>query len=112
MTQQTADKIRNSECIIMEGIGHFPMSENPELFKEYLMPVLKKIVQADREAGRSSSDRDYGQPAPAPRGSQRDDSHGRDRDHRSPPSHDAQRSSDRGTVRVLELDTSSGRSRR
>ena len=49
MTQQTADKIKNAECIIMEGIGHFPMSENPEVYKEYLMPVLKKIVQLDNE---------------------------------------------------------------
>ena len=27
----------------MRGMGHFPMSENPALFKEYLMPVLEKI---------------------------------------------------------------------
>lgn len=63
MTERTAEKIKNSECIIMEGIGHFPMSENPEVFKEYLMPVLKKIVQldaghrgpADRDSGRASA---------------------------------------------------------
>ena len=28
---------------VMRGMGHFPMSENPALFKEYLMPVLEKI---------------------------------------------------------------------
>ncbi|HLW70069.1 MAG TPA: alpha/beta hydrolase [Candidatus Binataceae bacterium] len=43
MTRQTAEKVKGSECIIMEGIGHFPMSENPEIYKKYLMPVLDKI---------------------------------------------------------------------
>jgi pimeloyl-ACP methyl ester carboxylesterase len=43
MTRQTAEKVKGSECIIMEGIGHFPMSENPETYKKYLMPVLEKI---------------------------------------------------------------------
>jgi pimeloyl-ACP methyl ester carboxylesterase len=36
--------VKNSECIIMEEIGHFPMSENPEVFNRYLMPVLDKIL--------------------------------------------------------------------
>jgi pimeloyl-ACP methyl ester carboxylesterase len=48
MTQQTADKVKGSECIIMEGIGHFPMCENPATFKEYLMPVLEKVRTAER----------------------------------------------------------------
>lgn len=43
MTVNTAKKIKNSEFIIMEKIGHFPMCENPNLFKSYLMPVLEKI---------------------------------------------------------------------
>ena len=43
MTSQTAEKVKGSECIIMEEIGHFPMSENPVTFKKYLMPVLNKI---------------------------------------------------------------------
>jgi pimeloyl-ACP methyl ester carboxylesterase len=46
MTEQTAKKVKGSECIIMEGIGHFPMSENPVTFKKYLMPVLAKILQS------------------------------------------------------------------
>lgn len=45
MTKKTADKVKNSKCIIMEGIGHFPMSENPVTFKKYLMPVLKEILK-------------------------------------------------------------------
>jgi pimeloyl-ACP methyl ester carboxylesterase len=27
----------------MKGLGHFPMSENPEVFLQYLLPVLEKI---------------------------------------------------------------------
>src|SRR5690606_8148928 len=44
MTQETARKIKNSECIIMKGNGHFPMCENPENYKQHLMPVLEKIL--------------------------------------------------------------------
>jgi pimeloyl-ACP methyl ester carboxylesterase len=49
MTEQTAQKVKGSECIIMEGIGHFPMCENPEVFNAYLKPVLEKILAAERE---------------------------------------------------------------
>ena len=28
---------------VMNGVGHFPMSENPQKFLEYLLPVLQKI---------------------------------------------------------------------
>jgi pimeloyl-ACP methyl ester carboxylesterase len=27
----------------MQGLGHFPMSEDPEKFISYLLPVLDKI---------------------------------------------------------------------
>ena len=27
----------------MKGLGHFPMSENPQEFLTYLLPVLEKI---------------------------------------------------------------------
>ena len=30
----------------MKGMGHFPMSENPERFIEYLLPILKRIRDA------------------------------------------------------------------
>ena len=46
MTEEAAAKTKNSECIIMEEIGHFPMSENPEVFNRYLYPVLEKIRAA------------------------------------------------------------------
>ena len=40
----TAERIKGSKPILMEGMGHFPMSENPALFKQYLMPVLSEIA--------------------------------------------------------------------
>jgi hypothetical protein len=30
----------------MKDVGHFPMSENPEAFLKYLMPVLERIKSA------------------------------------------------------------------
>ena len=27
----------------MKGLGHFPMSENPDAFLKHLLPVLEKI---------------------------------------------------------------------
>jgi pimeloyl-ACP methyl ester carboxylesterase len=45
MTEQTGRKVKGAETIIMEGIGHFPMCENPVTFKKYLMPVLAKILE-------------------------------------------------------------------
>ena len=27
----------------MKGLGHFPMSENPDVFLSYLLPVLDRI---------------------------------------------------------------------
>ena len=105
----------------MEDIGHFPMSENPDLFKEYLMPVLKKIVQSDREAGRSSSERDHGASSGSQRAGQGGSSSSRDSnrdanrdDHGRAPERDSYRrssqpSGDRGTVRVLDSGSGSGK---
>jgi hypothetical protein len=28
----------------MRDNGHFPMSENPQKFREYLLPILKEIA--------------------------------------------------------------------
>ena len=55
MTQQTAEKIKGAEAIIMEGIGHFPTCENPGTFKEYLMPVLEKVQAAEREPAKAEA---------------------------------------------------------
>ncbi len=43
MSQTTADAIEGAQLQIMKGMGHFPMSENPEAFRSYLMPMLAEI---------------------------------------------------------------------
>ena len=42
-TRDTAKRIQGSKAVVMEGMGHFPMSENPALFREHILPVLKEI---------------------------------------------------------------------
>ncbi len=42
-TEATASRIKGSKAVIMEGMGHFPMSENPALFREHILPVLDEI---------------------------------------------------------------------
>ena len=42
-TRRTAAAIPGAKATIMEELGHFPMSENPEKFRSYLMPVLDEI---------------------------------------------------------------------
>jgi pimeloyl-ACP methyl ester carboxylesterase len=42
-TRATAARIRGSKAVVMDGIGHFPMSENPELFRAHILPVLEEI---------------------------------------------------------------------
>ena len=41
--RQTAEQIKGAEFIEMEGIGHFPMSENYPVFKGYLQQALQVI---------------------------------------------------------------------
>ena len=42
-TLAVADSIPGSHVTIMKGLGHFPMSENPNEFSKHLLPVLEKI---------------------------------------------------------------------
>ena len=44
-TEATLDvaKRTGAPATIMHGLGHFPMSEDPEKFVSYLLPVLEKI---------------------------------------------------------------------
>ncbi len=51
MTERTAEKIKNAECIIFSG-GHFPTSEDPVKFKEVISPVLRKVLALDPERQR------------------------------------------------------------
>ena len=41
--RRTADRIKNAHFIEMEDIGHFPMSENHEVFRRYLLQALERI---------------------------------------------------------------------
>ena len=43
-TRETAARIPGAEAIIMDGIGHFPMSENPDRFAAFVLPVLDRIL--------------------------------------------------------------------
>ena len=42
-TEAAAAKISGAKVTIMKGLGHFPMSENPDAFLSYLRPVLDEI---------------------------------------------------------------------
>jgi pimeloyl-ACP methyl ester carboxylesterase len=44
-TIRTASGIAGTEVIVMEQLGHFPMSENPAQFRRYIAPVLETIHQ-------------------------------------------------------------------
>ncbi len=42
-TRRTAARIAGAEIVVMEALGHFPMSENPAQFRRYILPVLERI---------------------------------------------------------------------
>jgi pimeloyl-ACP methyl ester carboxylesterase len=42
-TEAAAARIPDAKVTIMKGLGHFPMSENPQAFLNYLRPVLDEI---------------------------------------------------------------------
>ena len=44
-TKRTAAAIGGARVTIMEQLGHFPMSENPEQFRRYIAPVLNEILK-------------------------------------------------------------------
>jgi pimeloyl-ACP methyl ester carboxylesterase len=50
-TLRTARQIKGVEVTVMERLGHFPMSENPEQFRRYILPVLEVIRAKERGAG-------------------------------------------------------------
>lgn len=41
---RTAAGIEGAEAVTMADMGHFPMSEHPERFREYLLPVLERFA--------------------------------------------------------------------
>jgi pimeloyl-ACP methyl ester carboxylesterase len=42
-TEAAASRIPGAKFTVMKGLGHFPMSENPDAFLGYLRPVLEEI---------------------------------------------------------------------
>jgi pimeloyl-ACP methyl ester carboxylesterase len=44
ITRDLARRIKGTEAVIMQGLGHFPMSEDPARFLSYLRPVLTRIA--------------------------------------------------------------------
>ena len=51
-TTRTAGHIDGAEATVMDNLGHFPMSENPMLFRRYILPVLDKIEGIAPATGR------------------------------------------------------------
>jgi pimeloyl-ACP methyl ester carboxylesterase len=47
-TLRTAAAIPGAKVTIMQEVGHFPMSENPEQFRRYILPVLEEISATRR----------------------------------------------------------------
>ena len=60
--RRTAEQIRGAEFIEMKGIGHFPMSENYPVFKEYLQQALQTIESkvGTRAGGERQGEQDRG----------------------------------------------------
>lgn len=48
-TARTAERIPGAETTVMNNLGHFPMTENPAQFREYILPVLDRVA---RDSGR------------------------------------------------------------
>ena len=46
MGNDLAQLIHSEHFEVMEDMGHFPMSENQEGFKGYLIKILDKIINA------------------------------------------------------------------
>jgi len=42
-TEAVVARVKGAKFTVMKGLGHFPMSENPEAFLGYLRPVLEEI---------------------------------------------------------------------
>lgn len=45
-TLQLANLIPGAQVSIMPGLGHFPMTENPDAFREHLLPILNELREA------------------------------------------------------------------
>lgn len=52
-TLRTARSIPGAQVTIMERLGHFPMSENPDQFRRYIEPVLYQILKRETTASKN-----------------------------------------------------------
>jgi len=43
-TLEIGKAVPGAKITIMKGLGHFPMSENPPLFRSFILPVLEEIA--------------------------------------------------------------------
>ncbi|HEY6393914.1 MAG TPA: alpha/beta hydrolase [Candidatus Binataceae bacterium] len=48
MSEELAGRIKGAKYQTMSGLGHFPMSEDPARFREYIMPILHEICTTSR----------------------------------------------------------------
>ena len=48
MGRELAERIGAAHFEVMRDVGHFPMSENPGVFRDYLLPVLGQIAGNSR----------------------------------------------------------------
>jgi pimeloyl-ACP methyl ester carboxylesterase len=53
--KELADKVPGATYTLMEGMGHFPMSEDPVKFKKYIIPVLSDIEEKSARAPLAAS---------------------------------------------------------
>lgn len=49
-TRRLADLIRGAQVHTMPGLGHFPMTENPDAFRLHLLPILNELRKLLPEA--------------------------------------------------------------
>ena len=63
-TLRTAASIKGADARIMEGLGHFPMSENPARFREYILAVLDNLRAARGDPATRVEDRRGNRAAP------------------------------------------------
>jgi pimeloyl-ACP methyl ester carboxylesterase len=61
MSRATADRIPGARFRAMPGLGHFPIAEDPQLFKSYLLPELQFL------SGSGSAARGQASARPEPR---------------------------------------------
>ena len=45
-TYEVAERVGQATVEVMQGLGHFPMSEDPDRFLEYLRPTLARLRAA------------------------------------------------------------------